>query len=48
MFRISFSKNAWTVTGKKVRAASDCDPVDDVTGYCLPGLLVAFRIKAAY
>lgn len=48
MFRISFSANVWIVTGRKVLAASDCDPVDDVTGDCLLGLLVAFRIKAAY
>lgn len=33
---------------RKFRAASDYDPVDDVTGDYLFGLLVAFRIKAAY
>lgn len=34
---------------EKVCAASeDCDPADDVTGDCLLGLLVAFRVKAAY
>lgn len=41
---------AWTVYRKgEVRAASeDYDPADDVTGDCLLGLSVAFRVQAAY
>ena len=51
MVRISFSASVWIVIGKRkfvCTVSEDCAPADDVTGDCLLGLLVAFRVQATY